>query len=111
MQKYHKEGIVINKKILAEIIITTTSLSMLLSSIILCLLLELSLEINLLIILPFLFIFIISVLIGLRLEQKAGPYKCSKCGRIYKINYKRILISPHIGFTRYIKCPNCKEKS
>lgn len=48
---------------------------------------------------------------ALKIEQKAGYYKCEKCGNKYVPMYKQVLCSIHIGRTRFMKCPHCKEKS
>jgi len=57
-------------------------------------------------------IFASGVGIALKIEQKAGYYKCSKCGHedVPK-EYSRVFFAPHIGRTRYMKCNNCGEKS
>ena len=45
------------------------------------------------------------------LEVKAGCHVCAKCGHKHQPSYLKALISPHIGWTRYMKCPKCGEKS
>ena len=47
----------------------------------------------------------------IRIEQTAGYYKCEKCGHAYVPKYKSVFLSMHAGRTRYMKCPNCNEKS
>ena len=47
----------------------------------------------------------------LRIEQTAGYYKCEKCGHAYVPKYKSVFLSMHAGRTRYMRCPNCNEKS
>ena len=37
--------------------------------------------------------------------------KCSKCGYKYVPTNKQMLLSMHIGRTRYMKCPKCNKKS
>ena len=66
----------------------------------------------------FLFIVIISlvyiVVMGcvlLKVEQIAGYYECSKCHHKYIPTYKSINLAPHMGRTRYMKCPKCNKKS
>lgn len=54
---------------------------------------------------------IITNLCLLRLEQQVGFYKCKHCGNSYILTYKQINLSPHIGLTRYMKCPQCKKFS
>ncbi|MBE5816522.1 MAG: helix-turn-helix transcriptional regulator [Clostridiales bacterium] len=48
---------------------------------------------------------------AVRIEQVAGYYECAKCKHRYVPTYKAINLAPHMGRTRYLKCPNCGEKS
>lgn len=57
-------------------------------------------------------IFATGIGIALRIEQKAGYYKCSKCGHEdIPENYSKVFYAPHFGRTRYMKCENCGERS
>lgn len=56
-------------------------------------------------------IFIVLVSVAIRLEQVAGYYQCKKCGHKYVPSYKAMYNSPHMGRTRYMKCPCCNQKS
>lgn len=57
-------------------------------------------------------VFIAGISFALLIEQKAGYYKCSKCEHTYvPENYLKFSMAPHIGRTRYMKCPKCGEKS
>ena len=53
----------------------------------------------------------ISFLIALKLEQIAGFYECTKCHHRYVPTYKQVNFAMHMGRTRYMRCPNCNEKS
>lgn len=57
-------------------------------------------------------IFATGIGIALKIEQKSGYYKCSKCGHedIPK-EYSKVFFAPHLGRTRYMKCDECGEKS
>ena len=55
--------------------------------------------------------FIIAMLFALRIEQKAGYYCCEKCKEKYIPTYMSVFLAPHIGRTRYMKCPKCGEKT
>ena len=46
-----------------------------------------------------------------RIETKTGYYQCSKCGHKYVPGYKASVWAPHIGLTKYMKCPECGKKS
>ena len=55
--------------------------------------------------------FLIACFFGIKIEQKAGYYECAKCHHKYVPTYSRVLWAPHMGRTRYMKCPHCNEKS
>ena len=49
---------------------------------------------------------------GFKLEVDAGYYECRHCHYIFEDrNYFKLLISPHIGTSRYQKCPKCGKRS
>ncbi|MBR3751489.1 MAG: helix-turn-helix domain-containing protein [Clostridia bacterium] len=48
---------------------------------------------------------------ALKIEQLAGYYECKKCGYKYVPTFKAVNLAPHMGRTRYMKCPNCNKKS
>ena len=48
---------------------------------------------------------------AVRIEQVAGYYECKECGHRYVPTYKAVNLAPHMGRTRYMKCPKCNEKS
>ena len=56
-------------------------------------------------------IFLASCFYALRINQVAGYYECKKCGHKYVPTYKAVNLAPHMGRTRYMKCPKCGEKS
>ncbi len=47
----------------------------------------------------------------LRIEQVAGFYECKHCHHQYVPQYKSVFIAPHIGRSRYMKCPECGKWS
>ena len=47
----------------------------------------------------------------LRIEQTAGYYDCKNCGHTYIPTFMNVTKAPHMGRTRYMKCPNCGQKS
>lgn len=55
--------------------------------------------------------FLICMCFALKIEQKAGWYECAKCGHRYVPAYKSVLLAMHVNRTRYMKCPECGEKS
>ena len=48
---------------------------------------------------------------AIKIEQVAGYYKCAHCGHKYVPTMKSVLWSMHMGRTRYMRCPECGEKS
>ena len=48
---------------------------------------------------------------AIRIEQVAGYYECRHCGHKYVPTYRATSFAPHMGRTRYMKCPECGKKS
>ena len=49
---------------------------------------------------------------GFKLEVDAGYYECRHCHhRFKKKNYFKLIMAPHMGTSRYQKCPNCGKRS
>lgn len=48
---------------------------------------------------------------SMKIEQVAGYYECQKCKHRYVPTFKAITFAPHMGRTRYMKCPECGEAS
>ncbi len=45
------------------------------------------------------------------IEQVAGYYLCDHCGHRYVPTAKAVYFAPHMGRTRYMKCPECGKKT
>ena len=45
------------------------------------------------------------------IEKDAGYYECKHCQHKYIPTFAQIYFCPHIGRTRYMKCPKCNKKS
>lgn len=58
-----------------------------------------------------LIIFAVGVAACFFIEQKAGYYECSKCHHRYVPSYRQVFFAPHLWRSRYMKCPNCGERS
>lgn len=56
-------------------------------------------------------VFLIVCLVLLKIEQVAGYYECKHCHHKYVPTYLNINKAPHMGRTRYMKCPECGKKS
>ena len=49
---------------------------------------------------------------GFKLEVDAGYYECRYCHHVFEEkNYFKLLMSPHMGTSRYQKCPKCGKRS
>lgn len=55
--------------------------------------------------------FVAAVPFMIKIEQTAGYYECAKCGHKYVPTYSSVLWAMHINRTRYMKCPECHQKS
>lgn len=55
--------------------------------------------------------FAICIGYALKIEQKAGYYECARCGHKYVPDYKSVFLAMHVNRTRWMKCPECEEKS
>lgn len=53
----------------------------------------------------------IAIAICLEAERVTGWYECGKCHNKYVPSRKAMILAPHIGRTRYLKCPECGKKS
>lgn len=47
----------------------------------------------------------------LRIETDAGYYECKNCGYRYVPKMSTVVMAPHLGRARYMKCPNCGDKN
>ena len=48
---------------------------------------------------------------AVKIEQVAGYYECRKCGHRYVPDYKSVSMAMHMGRTRYMRCPECNQRS
>ena len=53
---------------------------------------------------------IICAVVGLKIEHDAGYYECPDCGERYVPEMKAVVMAPHIGTSRKMKCPSCGKK-
>ena len=56
-------------------------------------------------------VFLIPCVYALKLEVSVGAYKCKNCGCEIVPTYKEAMNAMHMGFTRYLKCPNCNKRT
>jgi transcriptional regulator with XRE-family HTH domain/DNA-directed RNA polymerase subunit RPC12/RpoP len=55
--------------------------------------------------------FVVACFFMLKIEQVAGYYECKHCHHKYVPTYLSLNIAPHMGRTRYMRCPKCNKKS
>lgn len=55
-------------------------------------------------------IFVIGMIYCLRLEHDAGYYECPNCGRKYVPSMKAVILAPHMGRSRRMRCPYCGKR-
>lgn len=53
----------------------------------------------------------VGIFYALKIEQTAGYYCCAKCGHKYVPTFQSVLWAAHVNRTRYMKCPQCHQKS
>ena len=56
-------------------------------------------------------VFLIPCFYALKLEVSVGAYKCQNCGHEIVPTYSEALNAMHMGFTRYLKCPQCNKRT
>ena len=57
-------------------------------------------------------VFIIVCFYGFKLEVDARYYECKYCHHIFEEkNYFKLLMAPHVGTSRYQKCPKCGKRT
>ena len=56
-------------------------------------------------------VFLIAMFYALKIEQVAGYYECKNCGHKYVPEYWTVFFAPHMGRSRYMKCPKCNTRS
>ncbi len=56
-------------------------------------------------------LFLIPCFFAVKLEVSVGVYKCKECGEEILPTYKQALNAPHMGTTRYLKCPKCDKRT
>lgn len=66
---------------------------------------------QLVIILGLCVVFLVPCFYALKLEVSVGAYKCKNCGHEIVPTYTQALNAPHMGTTRYLKCPNCHKRT
>ncbi len=55
-------------------------------------------------------IFAVSMHICIKIEQTAGYYECPHCHKTFVPTLKQTYMSQHMGRTRKMVCPHCREK-
>ncbi len=53
----------------------------------------------------------IAISYAAKVDYETGVYECRKCGHTFKPSFKEYIWGAHTLTTRYLKCPECKERS
>ena len=54
---------------------------------------------------------LVGIFYAVKIEQVAGYYECQYCKNKYVPTFKAVTLAPHMGRTRYMRCPECHKKS
>ena len=95
----------------AEVFIGITATVVLFALIMLAAFLEMSSGLRITLIVFAFVLFLAGCFYALRIEQTAGYYACKECGHRYIPTFKAVNMAPHMGRTRYMRCPQCGRKS
>ncbi len=109
MRKHEEK---VNKKLLAAetFLVTLTvvaSLSMIMSG---CFIAETNTMMGFILCTLGSIITILGVFYGVKIEHDAGYYECPECKERYVPTMKAVVMAPHYGTTRKMKCPYCQSK-
>lgn len=55
-------------------------------------------------------LFIIGISFALKIETETGYYECPHCHHKYVPDYRNVYFAPHLGTTRYLRCPGCQKR-
>lgn len=55
-------------------------------------------------------LFIIGISFALKIETETGYYECPHCHHKYVPGYRSVYFAPHLGTTRYLRCPECQKR-
>jgi len=101
-----------DKKLLRlEILIGIFSMIILLGFTFLASFVEMQAWLRILLIVVGFIVALIGIGFAIGIEQTAGYYECRKCHHKYVPTYNSVLWAMHYGRTRYMKCPECNERS
>lgn len=57
------------------------------------------------------FLFVLSMFVIYKYEVEAGYHVCKKCNHKFIPTYFKAMMAPHMGYTRYLKCPKCGKRT
>ena len=95
----------------AEVLIGITATVILFALILLAAVVQMSNGLRITLIVLGFVLFLAGCFYALQIEQVAGYYICKECGHRYVPTYKAVAMAPHMGRTRYMRCPQCEKKS
>lgn len=56
-------------------------------------------------------LFLIDCFVVLKLEASIGYHECKSCKNRFSPTYKEVVLAPHYGTTRYLKCTKCGKRT
>ena len=54
---------------------------------------------------------LIAIFYAAKVDYETGVYECRKCGHTFKPTFKAYIWGAHTLTTRYLRCPECEEKT
>ena len=102
-----------NTKLLltSEIVVGLLAVVVLLGGVLVAALVDLPTWARVLMIVGAFVLFIVAMHFSMIIEKDAGLYECKLCKHKYVPTLKQMHLAPHMGRTRYMKCPHCGKKS
>ena len=95
----------------AEYFIIVASIAMLLMCEFLAAFLNIATYLRVILVIIGLLNVVVTFIVCVIIETKVGFYQCKKCGHKYIPTYSQSINSMHMGRTKYMKCPKCKQRS
>ena len=102
----------VNKKMLGlEIVIGTISVISFCVMLIIAAGAEMPIWARVILIITGSFVLALGIFYSIKIEREAGYYECQECGARYVPSMKSVMLAPHIGRSRQMKCPYCGKRN
>ena len=77
----------------------------------LCIVSDVSVPLTIMLVIISSAIFVAGIYHALKIERNAGYYECRSCNHRYVPDMASVMMAPHMGRTRYMKCPSCGKRT